>query len=197
MKRFTLVATAVAGAALATTILATSVLAAPPAPQTTPTPGTPATAMPCGATGMGRGMTSGMGMGMGMRGAPMWAGFEDEVATFLGMLQEQIQTERQASKSLVQIAEAKGKTEQQLIDVILAAKKADLDKAVADKTITQAQADLMYQNMQQQVPQMVNRTTTGPGAGQGGGMANPGTGNPGMGRGRGMGAGFGQGACYW
>ena len=102
-----------------------------------------------------------------MCGAPAWAGFEEEVATFLGMTQEQIQAERLAGKSLVQIAQAKGKAEQQLVDIILAAKRADLDKAVADKTITQAQADLMYQNMQAQVPRMVNRTSTGPASGQG------------------------------
>lgn len=113
-----------------------------------------------------------MGGGYGMRNAPAWAGFQDEVAAFLGLTQEQIQAERLAGKSLVQIAQAKSKTEQQLVSTILAAKRADLDKAVADKTITQAQADLMYQNMQAQVPQMVNRTTTGPASGQGMRMGN-------------------------
>jgi hypothetical protein len=135
-------------------MLAGTVMAAPPAPQASGTPVVP-----------GAGVR--MGGGYGMRNAPAWAGFEDAVATFLGMTQEQIQAERLAGKSLSQIAQAKGKTEQQLISTILTAKKADLDKAVADKTITQAQADLMYQNMQAQVPQMVTRTTTGPGANQG------------------------------
>jgi hypothetical protein len=175
MKRSKIVATAVASAVLATAIMATSALAAPPTPPATTTPGA---TMPCGG-----------GM-MGMRGQPTWAGFEQEVAAFLGMTQEQVQAERLAGKPLVQIAQAKGKTEQELISVILAAKKADLDKAVADQVITQAQADLMYEHMQQQVPQMVNRTTTGPAFRQGGGMMNPGMGNPGTGPGRGRGMGM-------
>ena len=111
-----------------------------------------------------------------------WAGSEEAVAGFLGMTQEQLQAERLAGKSLVQIATAKGKTEQQLVTIILAAKKADLDKAVADKTITQAQADFMIQNMETQVTTMVNRTTTGPAAGQGAGNQTGSTQ-----RGRGMG----------
>ena len=77
------------------------------------------------------------------------------------MTREQLIAERQAGKSLLQIALAKGKTEQQLVSTILAAKRADLDKLVAAGTLTQAQADLMYQNMQQTVPQAVNRTTIG------------------------------------
>lgn len=155
MKRMVKVTSAVAGVVLASTILVGSTMAAPPTPQ-----GTPGTTTTPG-TGLHQGGA------YGMRGAPVWAGFEDEVATFLGMTQEQIQAERLAGKSLLQIAESKGKTVDQLTSVILVAKKADLDKAVADKAITQAQADLMYQNMQQQVPQMVNRTTVGPANGQG------------------------------
>ena len=134
--------------------------------------------------GFGHGGMMGQGQG---RGAMMGDyGFEDEVLALLGMTREQLITERQAGKSLVQIAQAKGKTEQQLVSTILAAKRADLDKAVADKSITQAQADLMYQNMQAQVPQMVNRTTTGPASGQG---MRTGTGNQSGARmgGRGMG----------
>jgi hypothetical protein len=160
MKRFMTVSSTVAGVVLASAMLVTTVMAAPPVQQGAAAgTGTPVAGMHQAA-------------GFGMRGAPLWAGFEDEVATFLGMTQEQIQAERLAGKSLVQIAQSKGKTEAQLVSTILAAKRADLDQAIADKTITQAQADLMYQNMQAQVPQMVNRTTTGPASGQRQGMGN-------------------------
>jgi hypothetical protein len=154
MKYFTRIASSVAVAVVAGAMLAGTVMAAPPSPQTTTTPVVPGTGLHIGG-------------GNGMRNAPAWSGFEEEVAAFLGMSQEQVQAERLAGKSLVQIAQAKGKTEAQLVSTILTAKRADLDKAVADKSITQAQADLIYQNMQTQVPQMVNRTTTGPASGQG------------------------------
>ena len=143
-------------------------------------------------TGGRGGMMGGMGMGIQM-------GLEDSVLTLLNMTRDQVIAERQAGKSLVQIAQAKGKTEQQLIDTILTARRADLDALVGQGSLTQAQADLMYQNMQQVVPQAVNSTTTGPMWGNGTIPMDPGNcpmmnnGQPGTGqqnspmqRGRGM-----------
>jgi hypothetical protein len=96
------------------------------------------------------------------RGAPAWAGQPEEVATLLGMTAEQIQAERLAGKSLAQIADAKGISEDKLISTILDAKKADLAALVADGKLTQAQMDLMVEHMQTQVKTMVERTTVGP-----------------------------------
>ena len=159
MKRFIKLSGSVAVAIVAGALLAGTVMAAPPVPQ-----------------GSGIATTPGAGIhqnaGYGLRGAPAWAGFQEEVATFLGLTEEQIQAERLAGKSLVQIAQAKGKTEADLVNVILSAKKADLDKALTDGTISREQAELMYDNMEKQVPQMVNRTTTGPASGQGRGAGN-------------------------
>lgn len=105
----------------------------------------------------------GMAAGSMMRrGAPAWAGQPEEVATLLGMTAEQIQAERQAGKSLAQIAADKGISEDRLISVILDAKKADLAALVADGKLTQAQADLMIEHMQAQVKTMVERTDVGP-----------------------------------
>ena len=101
------------------------------------------------------------------RGAPEWAGFEEAVATKLGMSQAQIQAERLAGKSLAQIAAAKGVNEETLKATILAAKKADLDAAVAAGTLTQTQAGAIYAHMQTQVPAMINRTTVGPNTNRG------------------------------
>jgi hypothetical protein len=110
----------------------------------------------------------GGGMAMaGRGGAPGWAGQPDEVEAVLGMTEAQIQAERLAGKSLVQIADAKGVSAARLQSTILDAKKADLDKLVADGKLTQAQADFAYSRMQTQVPVMINRTTTGPAFGQG------------------------------
>jgi hypothetical protein len=171
MKRFVLVAVLVGLLAVA---LASTAFAAPQG-QGGPgngihTPGTGLTAQPGTGYGPGSGTCTGTctgagagkGAGAGMRGGPAWAGQPDEVATLLGMSAEEIQAERLAGKSLVQIAAGKDVTEKQLVDTILGAKKATLDKLVADGQLSQAQADAMYGRMQTQVSVMVNRTTTGP-----------------------------------
>jgi len=72
-------------------------------------------AHPCGAAGAG---------GMMRGGRPEWAGQPDEVATLLGMTEAEIQAERQAGKSLVQIADAKKVSEDTLISTILSARRA-------------------------------------------------------------------------
>ena len=149
MKKALLIATTLVVGILIGSVMVGAVLAAPSTPQASPTPGVPG---------------SGFGRGGGMRGGMMGGemGMEDEVLALLHMTREQVITERQAGKSLVQIAQAKNVTEKQLVDTILAAKRADLDQLVRDGKLTQAQADQMYQNMQQTVPQAVNRTTSGP-----------------------------------
>lgn len=110
--------------------------------------------------------------GMMRRGAPEWAGATEEVATLLEMTTDEIQAERQAGKSLVQIAAAKGVGEETLIKTIIDAKKVDLAKLVADGKLTQAQMDLMVERMQTQVKTMVERVNVGPASGQG--QARPG-----------------------
>ena len=136
-------------------------------------------------TGM---MTPGTGMGAGGmmgRGAPAWAGQPEEVATLLGMTAEEIQAERQAGKSLVQIADSRVPrvSEDDLISTIIKAKTTDLEALVKDGKLTQDQMKLMVEHMQAQVKTMVERTTVGPMQGrQGMGQM-----RGGMGRGAGMG----------
>jgi hypothetical protein len=127
-------------------------------------------------------------MGGGMMGRPDWAGQPDAVATLLGMTQAEIQAERQAGKSLAQIAASKGVSEDKLIETILSAKKTLLQQAVTDGKLTQAQADLMIERMTAQIKVMVERTTVGPmmgGQGMRGGMRGGGMRGPMM-RGQGM-----------
>jgi hypothetical protein len=123
-------------------------------------------------------------------GSPAWGGQStlDAVSKLLGLTPEQIHEQRLAGKSLVQIAQEKGVSKDQLVAAILAAKKTVLDNLVKDGTLTQAQADAMYANMQTQVPLAVERTSVGPFSGRGnggncgncpclnGGKATPGTG---------------------
>jgi len=194
MKRFILIAVLVG--ALAALLAGTALAAGPVTPPaqgfgpgmgmrasgTTST--TPDADHPCG---MGAGMAGEQGRGM-----PAWAGQPDEVATLLGMTAAEIQTARQAGKSLVVIADSKGVGEDKLISTILDAKKADLAKLVGEGKLTQVQADLMVEHMQTQVKTMVERTTVGPMQGrQGMGQMRDGMGRAGMGQmQRGMGQGF-------
>jgi hypothetical protein len=175
MKRF--IAVAVLAMVIAS-LFVTSALAAGPVGGRWGQNGTPPT--PNGVCPMGG---PGAMMQRHAAGRPAWAGQPDAVATLLGMTAEQIHAERQAGKSLAQIAESKSVGVDTLVETILSAKKTALQQAVLDGKLTQAQADLMVERMTAQVKVMVERTTTGPMGGRGmmGGM-----------RGQGRGA-FGQG----
>jgi hypothetical protein len=124
----------------------------------------------------GTGVCSGMGAGGMMgRGAPEWAGQPDEVATLLGMTEEDIHAARLSGKSLAEIAAGKNVTEDALISAILGAKKDALAKLVTNGKLTQTQAEAMIQNMTARVKTMVD-TGVGPAFSQGGSR-------PGMGQG--------------
>ncbi len=90
------------------------------------------------------------------------AGINEAVTDLLGMTREQIQAERQAGKSLVQIADARGVTGEALIDAIMAGKQEAVQNMVAAGTITQDQADQRLEQMRERVESAVNRTTAGP-----------------------------------
>ena len=176
MKRFIVVAVL---AMVVASLFATAAFAAGPVGERWAQNGAPAApnaACPMGGQG-GAGM-----MAPGFGGRPTWAGQPDEVATLLGMTAEQIQAERQAGDSLAQIAQSKGVNADELIETILAAKKAAIQQAVTAGDLSQAQADLMIERMSSMVKLMVERTTTGPMMRGGSGMMG--------GQGRGM---FGQG----
>jgi hypothetical protein len=89
-------------------------------------------------------------------------GPDQSVATLLGLTQEQIREQRQAGKSLVQIAATRNVTEAALVDAIMAANQAALQKLVSAGTLTQQQADLRLAQMVERVKLAVNRTTVGP-----------------------------------
>jgi hypothetical protein len=98
----------------------------------------------------------GQRIGSGGQGTNM-----ETVSGLTGLSLEEIQTLRHEGKSLVQIAATKGVTEQKLVAAIISAKKAEIQARVTAGTLTQELANIMLQQMEQNVVRAVNRTTTG------------------------------------
>lgn len=107
------------------------------------------------------GTTGNSGLNCGL-GHAYGAGIDESVTALLGMTQEQIKEQRQAGKSLVEIAATKNVSEETLINTIITAKQAAITAQVTAGTMTQAQADLCLVQMQERVKLSVNRTTVGP-----------------------------------
>lgn len=114
---------------------------------------------------MGRSMMGSGQMGRGMMGrssetnetmmtevTPM----HDDVAMQFGMSTQDLYNHMASGKSLVEIAAEKGITEQALIDGIMASRRAMYDQAVMGGYMTQAQADIMLQEMNNNLQMMVN-----------------------------------------
>ena len=118
------------------------------------------------------GVRWGQGAGFGGQGICC-----DAVCGLLGLTPEEIQTQRNEGKSLVQIAAIKGVSEQQLVEAIMSARKAEIQTRVTAGTLTQERANLMLQQMEQNVVRAVNRTTIGPPEWAGANGARQGAGN--------------------
>jgi ribosome recycling factor len=80
-----------------------------------------------------------------------------KVADFLGMKVSDLIKEEHSGKSLVQIAQEKGKTEQDLINAIFAPYKSQLDKLLSDGKITQDQYNDISTNIQNLIKKIVER----------------------------------------
>jgi hypothetical protein len=149
----------VAGGAVAGTVWAQST------PQATPW------AMP---GRMGGGMMGPDMMGPGMMGSgpggPMGLGTEmgtgmllsTSVLTRLGMTADQVLVERQAGKSLTQIAQAKGVDRAALVSAIVDEHKGFMAAHVTAGQLTQAQLDTMVGLMKQRVETAVDFTAPAP-----------------------------------
>jgi len=105
--------------------------------------------------------TANCGMGYGRNG---WLGEASitAVSQLLGMTADEIQALRLEGKSLVEIAGTRNVTQEQLVAAIVAAKTAEIQNRVAAGTLTQQQANIMLQNMEQNTIQAVNRVSVGP-----------------------------------
>jgi hypothetical protein len=118
---------------------------------------------PLGAPGRGgRGFGfGGPGGGPGMPGGAglLKAGVSDSLAAaakYLGLTESALRDQLNDGKSLADVAKAQSKDLDGLKNAILAAAKSDLDKAVGDKKLTQAQADDAYDRLKDHIDDMVN-----------------------------------------
>jgi hypothetical protein len=80
----------------------------------------------------------------------------DAAAKYLGLSESALRDQLRDGKSLADVAKAQSKDVDGLEQAILAAQKADLDKAVSDKKLTQSQADDIYDRLKGRVDDVVN-----------------------------------------
>lgn len=106
----------------------------------------------------------------------------EAISELLGLSPDEIIAQRQEGKSLVEIAAAQGVDEATLTEAVLAARAEVLQQKVTDGILTQEQADLMLERMQEHVSYMLNNTTVGPSGGKQGACY----GQPGQGTGPGQ-----------
>ncbi len=93
----------------------------------------------------------------------VWNGLADA----LKLTPDELQKQLASGKTLAQIAEAQGVSQEQLAAKLETSIKAGLDKAVADGVLTQAQADQMLSHMSGTYAWMLSHMGTGAGAGFG------------------------------
>lgn len=89
-------------------------------------------------------------------GPPGHAGFLQAVSSYLGLTSAEIRTQREAGKSLAQIATAQGKSVAGLKQAIYDAAKARLDKGVAAGRITSAQQSAILAELNSRLDDIVN-----------------------------------------
>ena len=154
-KRISVLAATLGAVALLGASLAGSAFAQGPNPSTDP-------AQP--QAGFGGRWGASQTAGSTMRG-PAWGGQATlgVVSDLTGKSVADIQAERQDGKSLLEIAKV---AKDDLVNKILAAKKAVVDGLVKAGTLTQDQADTMLDNMAERVSTAVERTETGPANGR-------------------------------
>ncbi len=91
----------------------------------------------------------------------IWKG----LAGILGLTTGELNAQLAGGKTITQLAEAKGISQDQLNQKLASLVKAGLDQAVADKKITQEEADQMLQHMGGNYLWMIDHMSGGSGAG--------------------------------
>jgi hypothetical protein len=105
-------------------------------------------------------------------GRPVIANEIAAAAKYLGLDESALRDKLQNGQSLADVAKAQSKDVEGLKTAIFEAAKADLDKAVADKKLTQSEADDIYNGLKSHIDDVVNaevkvRHVGGPGFGFG------------------------------
>lgn len=159
MKKWQIVTSAVVALVA---VLSLSVAAFTQGP--TPPAGTPQAPFGYGPGLMGHGMWGAQGgqalMGYGFRFGLNGGSLVDVTAKVTGLTAADVVKELQAGKTFADVAQANGKTANDLVNAFLADRKAVVDRAVADGRITQDVADTMLATMKTNVEQHVNSTWT-------------------------------------
>jgi hypothetical protein len=93
----------------------------------------------------------------------------DAAATYLGLSDDQLRTQLESGKTLAEVAEAKGKSVDGLVDALVADAKKHLDEEVSEGDLTKAQAEQMLSNLEAGIRALVNgeRPNVVPGPGFG------------------------------
>jgi hypothetical protein len=108
-----------------------------------------------GRFGGGPGFPGGPG-GPGFAGKGVIANEVAAAAKYLGLDESALRTKLENGQSLADVAKAQSKDLDGLKSAILDAAKGDLDKAVADKTLTQSQADDILNELKSHIDDVVN-----------------------------------------
>jgi hypothetical protein len=103
----------------------------------------------------GPGKPGGFGIGPGLA-RPAIANELAAAAKYLGLSESDLRTKLRDGQSLADVAKAQNKDVDGLKTAILGAAKTDLDKAVADKKLTQSQADDIYNGLKSHIDDIVN-----------------------------------------
>ena len=95
------------------------------------------------------------------------------IATALGITEDELRTELQAGKSVAEVASAKNVSLDTVVSAIVAEQTKNLQQAVTDGKLTQAQADTLLSNLKLTLPSQLQTKMVagmGPGADGGRGM---------------------------
>jgi uncharacterized lipoprotein YajG len=84
----------------------------------------------------------------------------DEVASIIGITQDELRTQLRSGKTLAEIAKSKGISQDALVSKLVAAAKTRLAAEVKAGRLTQARADEITKNLESRITEMV--THTGP-----------------------------------
>src|SRR5207247_10269495 len=79
-------------------------------------------------------------------------------ATYLGVTEDQLRADFQSGKTLADVAKAKGKSVNGLIDALVAAVTKQLDQAVADGRLTKDQEQTILGRVKERITGLVNGT---------------------------------------
>lgn len=99
--------------------------------------------------------------GTGMHLGRTHSNMKDTIVTFLGMDSSQFIASRQAGKSMVQIAQEQGKSEDELYNYIVSQRKTQIDQMVANGQVSAEVAASHESVMMERIRQNINRTDVG------------------------------------